>query len=68
VLAFDRDEIAILDDPIMTGELMAYERTITPTGRSQYNAPTGMHDDCVIALALAWHGAQFHHEIEVLFA
>lgn len=56
VLAFDRDEIEILDDPIMVGEFMAYERNITPTGRSQYNAPVGLHDDIVIATALAWHG------------
>jgi len=66
VLAFDRNEIAILDDPIMTGELMAYERTITSTGRSQYNAPAGMHDDCVIALALAWHGCQYGRIGEML--
>jgi hypothetical protein len=56
VLAFDRNEIAILNDPIIKGELMAYERKITATGRSQYSAPEGMHDDCVMALALAWHG------------
>lgn len=56
VLAFDRNEIAILNDPIIKGELMAYERKITATGRSQYSAPEGLHDDCVIALALAWHG------------
>ena len=57
VLAFDRNEIAIPNDPIIKGELMAYERKITSTGRSQYSAPDGMHDDCVMALALAWHGA-----------
>jgi len=27
-----------------------------PTGRSQYSAPDGAHDDTVMALALAWHG------------
>jgi hypothetical protein len=23
----------------------------------RYSAPEGYHDDCVMALALAWHGA-----------
>ena len=23
----------------------------------RYNAPAGMHDDCVMALALTWYGA-----------
>ena len=56
-LAFDRDELVALDDPILKGELLAFERTVTAAGRSQYSAPPGLHDDCVIALALAWHAA-----------
>jgi len=56
VLAFDRGEITALNDPIMKGELMAYERKVSSTGRSQYSAPVGLHDDVVMALALAWHG------------
>ncbi len=56
VLAFDRGEITVLDDPVLKGELMAYERKVSATGRSQYSAPDGMHDDTVISLALAWHG------------
>lgn len=54
-LAFERGEIAIFNDPVLVGELEAYERTVSDvTGRSRYNAPDGQHDDCVIALALAW--------------
>lgn len=57
VLAFERDEIKILNDDYLKGELMAYERTVSAiTGRSQYSAPEGLHDDTVMALALAWHG------------
>jgi hypothetical protein len=56
VLAFERDEIKVLNHAILKGELMAYERKVTATGRSQYSAPDGMHDDTVIATALAWHG------------
>jgi hypothetical protein len=58
VLAFDRGEITCLNDSVIKGELMAYERKVGVTGRSQYSAPEGLHDDCVMALALAWHGAQ----------
>lgn len=58
VLAFDRGEITCINDPVLKGELMAYERKISATGRSQYSAPAGLHDDCVMALAIAWHGAQ----------
>jgi len=56
VLAFERGEITALDDDVIKGELVAYERRVTPSGRSQYSAPEGLRDDCVIALALAWHG------------
>lgn len=53
VLAFDRGEITHLDDPVIKGEFMAYERKVSPSGRSQYSAPEGLHDDTVIATALA---------------
>ncbi len=52
-LILEREEWQFQDDPIWTGELEAYERKVSPsTGRSQYSAPTGMHDDTVIARAL----------------
>jgi hypothetical protein len=54
-LAFEREECRWQADPVWTGELEAYERRVSPsTGRSQYSAPEGMHDDTVIARALAW--------------
>lgn len=56
-LAFEREELHIIDDGVLTGELAAYERKVSPvTGRSQFSAPEGLHDDCVMSLALAWHG------------
>jgi len=52
-LTFERAEWQFQADPIWTGELEAYERKVSPiTGRSQYSAPDGMHDDTVIARAL----------------
>ena len=52
-LAFERAEWQFQPDPTWTAELEAYERKVsTVTGRSQYNAPDGGHDDTVIARAL----------------
>jgi hypothetical protein len=56
-LAFERREIGIPDDPVLISELEAYEATRLPSGRWRYEAPAGMHDDTVIALALALEAA-----------
>lgn len=53
-LAFERGEIRILNDPILVGELQAYEMDRLPSGMVRYSAPEGMHDDTVMSLALAW--------------
>jgi hypothetical protein len=54
-LAFDGKAITVLADPVLIGELSAYEKH-DRAGLPGYSAPEGMHDDTVIALALAWHG------------
>lgn len=58
-LAFERQEIAIVPDPVLVAELQAYEMERMPSGYLRYSAPDGMHDDCVMALAIAWHGARY---------
>lgn len=56
-LTLEREEMKFINDPVWTGELEAYERKVSPvTGRSQYSAPDGMHDDTVMARALMAHG------------
>lgn len=57
-LSLERQDIAILNDPVLTGELMAYEGRKLPSGRMQYGAPEGEHDDTVMALMLALWGSQ----------
>jgi len=52
--AFEHGEIGIYNDPILIGELLSYESKRTPSGSFSYNAPDGLHDDCVMSLALAW--------------
>lgn len=55
-LAFEQQECAWLPDPVWKSELEAYEMTINQyTNRPRYGAPAGLHDDTVIARALAWH-------------
>ncbi len=63
-LSIERNEIQLLDDGILTGELSAYEREISPnTGRSKFGAPEGMHDDTVIATALGVWAMDNQHQL-----
>jgi hypothetical protein len=59
-LVFERAEWQFLPDIIWTAELESYERKVSAvTGRSQYSAPEGVHDDTVISRALmCWEGNQ----------
>jgi phage FluMu gp28-like protein len=57
-LAFERSEIKILPDPALIAELQAYEMKKTATGLRSFSAPEGMHDDMVMALAMAWQGVK----------
>ncbi len=53
--AFDNGELRILPDPVQVAELQAYEQEQL-TMYLRFGAPEGMHDDTVIALALAYQG------------
>ena len=59
-LAFEQESIRIPNDPVLLGELQAFQSTKTATGLTRYTAPDGQHDDCVIALTLAWQGVAAH--------
>ena len=56
--AFEHGEIKILPDPVQVAELQAYEGERTPSGAWKYGAPDGLHDDTVMAMAIAWDGFQ----------
>jgi hypothetical protein len=55
-LAFEQTDIRIPNNPALIGELQAYTLERMATGNYRYSAPPGLHDDMVMALALAWHG------------
>ena len=44
------------DWEILTAEMKRYEYEIGPTGQVSYAAPSGYHDDCVMAIALGVWG------------
>ena len=57
-LAIEQGSVQLLADAVGKAELEAYERSVTETGLSKYGAPSGMHDDTVIARALMWRAMQ----------
>lgn len=57
VLAIENHDILLLNDPNLKAELLQFEAEQLPSGTYKYGAPSNGHDDEVIALALAWHGA-----------
>ena len=57
-LAIERGDVSLLHDPVQEAELLGYEASVLPSGMIRYGAPPGQHDDTVIALGLAYLGAQ----------
>ncbi len=57
-LAIERGELALLPDETLLGELASYRMERLPGGGYRYSAPSGGHDDTVMATALAWHGVK----------
>lgn len=57
-IAIERGDVRLQADTVLLDELRAYTIDRLPSGGFRYGAPSGGHDDTVIALALAWHGAK----------
>jgi hypothetical protein len=62
-LAFERGDIRILNNPVLVGELVAYQAERLPSGLMRYGAPGGGHDDMVMSLALAWSAVSGQHRL-----
>jgi hypothetical protein len=65
MLALEQRKLKILNDPVLISELQAFESTKLPGGGLRYAAPQGMHDDCVMALALAWDAVDSYTPVRV---
>lgn len=57
-LSFEKQEIKIINDPVLIAELQAFAAVPLPSGMTRYEAPAGGHDDFVMALALAYEAAR----------
>jgi phage terminase large subunit-like protein len=58
-MAFEKNEIRVPNHDTLIRELLDYTQDRLPSGSMRYGAPSGVHDDCVMALAIAWHGVGF---------
>jgi hypothetical protein len=56
IMAISGRTIRYPDFPELVNELQIYQSKQLPSGTVQYSAPSGYHDDCVIALGLAVWG------------
>ncbi len=56
-LALEEGGLRLLPHPVQRRELEQYTAHKTASGLYQLGAPDGEHDDCVMALALAWRAA-----------
>lgn len=66
-IAIESRLITFPPEEILVEELLAFEYTLSKTGKVQYGAPEGKHDDAVISLALAtWGIKSYLHEAQVV--
>jgi phage FluMu gp28-like protein len=54
---FEKGNIKILNDPLLIAELQSFGAERMAGGMTRYSAPSGMHDDMVMSLALSWYAA-----------
>ena len=66
-LAIESGQLALLPDEALLNELANYRLQRRPDGSYRYGAPPGLHDDLVMALALAWRASQ-HSGTALAFA
>jgi len=56
-LAIETGKLRIIPDPVLIGELQAFEGKPLENNRTRYGAPSGLHDDCVLSACIGWTGA-----------
>jgi len=55
-MMIEQGRVRLMDVPEQEAELQAFGYELTPSRNVRMGAPEGMHDDIVIADALACHG------------
>lgn len=66
-LAIEQGSLHLLKDDVLRSELVAYQVERKVSGNYAYGAPSGGHDDTVIAVALAWYAVR-NGGMSVIFA
>jgi hypothetical protein len=66
-LAIEKQECTLLDDQLGKMEMLSYQLTRLKSGGYSYDAPSGKHDDIVIACALGHHIASFPKMAEITY-
>jgi hypothetical protein len=56
-IGLERGQFRLMDVDVQTNELLAFEYQLSPSRNVIMSAPKGMHDDCVMSLALSYWGA-----------
>jgi hypothetical protein len=55
----EQDRIKIPNDPILIAELKSMQYALSTAGNLTVQVPDGLHDDCIMSLALAvWDAPQ----------
>lgn len=62
-ILIEQAKVRLMDVPVQTSELLAFQYDVLPSGRLRMSAPSGTHDDCVISLALACHGLDANYSV-----
>jgi hypothetical protein len=65
-MKIEQKQVRLMDQPTQTGELLSYAYELTESRNIRMNAPKGMHDDTVIALALSAWGLTARRPIRVM--
>jgi hypothetical protein len=58
MMAFETQEIGLVDWPEMIGELESYAVVTNELGNARYSAPAGLHDDIVSSMMLGYCAAK----------
>jgi hypothetical protein len=69
VVAIEQANLRILNDQVLLDELQVFQCVPLAGGQFRYSAPAGLHDDCVMALAIAWRGmgsARKHAQLQAI--
>lgn len=65
-MGIEQGKLRLMDITEQTNELLAFQYELTPSRNVRMCAPEGMHDDCVIGLALGAWGSQRKRKLAIV--